>query len=332
MSETTLKGKVRVFACGGAGTNIAYQLEATRGKLEAGFAQLEITYIDTSRSNLIDKKIDDSHTFLLEGLDGSGGVRKTNYTTIAENIKKILIEHPAQDLNIILSSGGGGSGSVIAPTLASELISKDIPTIIFLVGSSDTRKDIENTINTMKSYDGIRNARNAPVVVYYEENSKETPKPVVDKNIYSAIISLLVLYSRENKALDSQDLKNWLRFDNGVTSFEAQVAGMKIVSSAADLTAYGNVISVATLNVEGKEEALDVTPDYQCDGFVSQEIDERVVSSLPRHFVTIEGYIAQHANALQKKLKALEEAQAARKAHQNILSSNDNVTDNGIVL
>lgn len=334
MSENNLKGKVRVFAAGGAGTNIAYQLESVRNKIETGFAELEIVYIDTSRSNLIDKKIDEEHTYLLEGLDGSGGVRKTNYQAIAENIKKILLKYPAQDLNIVLSSGGGGSGSVIAPSLASELIAKECPTIIFLVGSTDTRKDIENTLNTMKSYDGIRKTREAPVVVFYEENSKETPKAKVDKNIYDAIISLMVLYSRENKALDSQDLKNWLRFDNGVTSFDAQVAGLKIVSNASDLTAYGNVIAVATLNAEGKEETLGVVPDYQCDGFVSGDVDSPILQALPRHFVLIEGYVAQHANALSKKISELDEIKNARqaKSQASIVSSKDEVTDNGIVL
>ena len=69
-------GKVKLFACGGAGINIGLRLEQYRGKNVATdpFAEIEVVYIDTSRSNM-DGVIDPKHSYILENLDGSGKVR-----------------------------------------------------------------------------------------------------------------------------------------------------------------------------------------------------------------------------------------------------------------
>ena len=80
--DKTPKGKVKLYACGGGGINIGHLFEQHRGKSEAGFAQIDVTYIDTSRSN-VKAGITADNLYLLEGLDGSGKLRAENHKVIA---------------------------------------------------------------------------------------------------------------------------------------------------------------------------------------------------------------------------------------------------------
>ena len=64
--EKTAKGSVMVYACGGGGMNIGSMLEDHRGNSEIGFANLNISYIDTSMSNMHDG-IKAENCFIFEG-------------------------------------------------------------------------------------------------------------------------------------------------------------------------------------------------------------------------------------------------------------------------
>lgn len=101
------KGKVRLFCCGGGGINIGLRLEKYRGHQEAGFAQLETVYIDTSRSNL-NRSVDQDNCYLIEGLDGSGKIRAENHQEISQRIRDILQTHKPGDVCIVLSTAAGG--------------------------------------------------------------------------------------------------------------------------------------------------------------------------------------------------------------------------------
>jgi hypothetical protein len=65
MSESNT---VKIYACGGCGTNVAKYFETHRGKSTKGFADIEVCYIDTSMSNIDDihpKNIFDNSIILL---------------------------------------------------------------------------------------------------------------------------------------------------------------------------------------------------------------------------------------------------------------------------
>ena len=129
MSTIQPKGRVRLYAAGGCGLNIGGQLAAHRDRNETAFANLDIVYVDTSKSNLRNG-IDAANVYLIPDLDGSGKVRSENHAEIGQHIRQILHKFSPADLNIVLSSAAGGSGSVIAPLLASELLASDAPTIV----------------------------------------------------------------------------------------------------------------------------------------------------------------------------------------------------------
>lgn len=324
------KGKVKLFCCGGAGLNVGQYFEKHRGNSEAAFAEIDIVYIDTSRSNLR-THISPDNCYMLEGLDGSGKVRSENHEEIATHIRAILQQFKPVDLNIVLSSAAGGSGSVISPLLTSELLKSEVPTIVIAIGSADTRLDIDNTLKTIKSFEAIARMRKAPVIMSYVQNSKTTSRSEADASIVNTIMALCVLFSRENRELDSRDLYNWLRFDR-VTTYPVQLASLTLVEGKSEIKGLGNIISVATLAKEEMSTALADIPEYQCVGYVPETADNVVMDKTPMHFITSDGIFPEVALHLNKILKELESAQSARMKKTNVLTAQDQPNETGLVL
>lgn len=100
-------GNVTVYCCGGAGINIGSFFEQYRDRSEPGFSLLSTIYIDTSHSN-INKNIPDEFTYIFDGLDGSGKVRKENAEAISISVLDILHKFKPGDLSIVISSASGG--------------------------------------------------------------------------------------------------------------------------------------------------------------------------------------------------------------------------------
>lgn len=98
---------MNIYACGGAGANVASNFLKFSKKKESGFAQLVPYFIDTSKSN-INSAIPQDQTFLVDGLDGSGKKRNANYETISECYKEILHTFKPADVNVVIHSASGG--------------------------------------------------------------------------------------------------------------------------------------------------------------------------------------------------------------------------------
>lgn len=330
MTQTT-KGRIRIYACGGAALNIAQTLEHFSKKEEVGIARVELAYVDTSRANLSDKHPDAS-IYLLPNKDGSGKIRRENAAEIIAHTPDVLQKFPPADLNIIISSGSGGTGSVFAPSLASELLARNLPVIVFMIGSAEARQEVNNTLDTIKSYENIaKNARKVPLVMSYFQNSAETPRSVVDQSVIEELNMLAVLFSRENKELDSQDLYNWLRFDR-VTSYQPQLAALKTFVGTVPKDV-PHVATVATLSLPGHDVVLDFIPDYKTSGYLpAGTISDRLKESMPAFFLVTTDAPGQVAHALNKSLDALNQAQRARVPGQQILSGSETATDNGLIV
>ena len=324
---TVIKGKARIYACGGAGINIGKKLEQFRGTSEVGLTDLEITYIDTSRSNL-DGTVSGEHCYLLEGLDGSGKIRRDNYKAISDNTRKILQSFAPLDINIIISSGSGGSGSVIAPSLATELLDNDQNVIVIVIGSADSRIDIDNTLKTLKSYDAISQKRERPVVAAYFQNSADTPRSKVDESVVSVLFSLTTLFSRENKELDTRDLYNFLNYHR-VTSFKPKLVGLTVHIGDVPENATNDVISVASVITD--EVALQFIPEYRCVGYLSADVTPDIAKNMPMHFLTHNDSFSAVADALSEKLDSLEKIQKARIDSKTVITSKDVANDDGMV-
>lgn len=328
----TTKAPIRVYACGGAGINIAQQLESFRGKIELGFGQLEICYLDTSASNLRGN-VPTEHSYVISVTDGNGKVRSDNTDVILQHIKPMLLAFSPADLNIVVSSGGGGSGSVIAPLIASELLKKDQQVVAMVVGSTDTQKDAQNTLATLKTYEAacVR-ATNKPLLLAYTENRADSGRAPADEEVTGHILALARLFSRQNHELDSRDTYNWLNF-NRVTSHQPKLASLTIVrgTNLLDNVISHDIINVATLNFQGDATAIRPVVDCQYTGFLPENTNRTESGPFPMHFVITDGQLQEKAEQLQKFINDMKERQAARIVTKTLMSDSDSVGAGGLV-
>lgn len=334
MTTENQKGRITLFAAGGAGINIAKKLEKFRGHKETALADISIVYIDTSRSN--GRGLPEEHTHLFEGMDGSGKVRAENFQEISRHVRSILQRFQPGDLAIVLSSASGGSGSVIAPTLMSELLANNVPSVAIAIGSTDSALEIQNTLNTLKSYEGVAKKREIPVVMSYFQNSKETNRHVVNDAVTEMITTLMVVYSRQNDELDSKDLENFLNFPKVTKFTDPRLVGLSRLlndqTKNIDDVTTGNVIGMVSLLKQGEQLDVDFIPDYQAIGYLPEGAASEVTALAPITLVTLANTPAVVAKDINQRLVALEKAQKARVDSGPILSNKDSQEDNGIVL
>lgn len=325
--DNSNKGRIKLYCCGGAGINIGIQLAHYCNKNEPGFGVFDIAFIDTSKSNLA-KTVNPDQCYLITSdvrdIDGGGKIRAENNEEIANSVRSILHAHKPGNINIVISSAGGGTGGIVGAYLVDELLNNDIPVIPVVIGSTDTTIEVVNTLKTLESYENIALSNKMPVNMYYEQNSSDNPENTVDKNIIAFVISMGVLASRENKGLDTRDLRNWLRHDT-VTSFEPRLYAIQKVEGNALPSDLGDLISVASIVTENNDTLLTINDkqalfEYRCIGVVPNTIDKEIANRFPIHFVTCTGNIRAAHKELTNMNDQLEKLRAARK-HSPTLST-----------
>lgn len=241
----------------------------------------------------------------------------------------MLQAFPPAQFNIVIHSTTGGSGSVMGPSIASELLSQGKVVIVFAVGGDDTKNYITNTIGTLASYEGIVDVNEAPIILQYLQNGKDGTIEEVDSKIQLAISCLTVLFSGQNKNLDSRDIFNWANF-NKVTSFAPQVGVLSIHQSELKISDV-NLISVATLNTDLNNTKIQHPVEFQRVGVPTNVIADKAPLSFPLHFAIADGFL----DTVMKNLRAQEEdfakRQSARVVRNQLGSSGGKRAANGLV-
>lgn len=324
------KSNITLYACGGAGLNIASVFEAkASSEPDVGFAAVNPIYIDTSRANL--KAHGNDRTYILQDVDGSGKLRSENHQQIADCVLDILHKHKPGDLAVVLSSAGGGSGSVLAPSLVNELVNRNQPLIVIAIGSTDSRIEIENTVKTLKSYENIAQRSGVPITMLYAENVSGKKRTDVDNQIQQDLIKLAALFSGQNTELDKSDLRNWLNYTK-VTSYQSHLVALDFFQGSITAPKNGTVISVATIAPEHGSTSAGQVVEYQCVGFLPTTGSNNLSLNEALHFTLIDGVFVDIIKDLQKTLNELEEVKKSALKRTNILGNDDNATSAGIIL
>ncbi len=263
---------LRIYAAGGFGINIAKKFEPDTKKSIPGMAAPAIAYIDTSESNLrgIENRDD---VFLIDGTDGAGKIRGLHIDEILPLINPILNQFKPGDFNVVVFSGSGGSGSVIGALIAGALLARGLPVVALVVGSSESAKATENTINTIKTLEGQVDIANAPLVFAYEHNEPGRKRSEVDEIFYRIISSLAVLTSRQNDELDSTDILHVFRFDKS-TNVGPRLATFGVYRSNEELDPDAELISMASLYADPDAPTATIKPDYHAAGYLPRDVVE----------------------------------------------------------
>lgn len=324
----TKENTIAVYGAGGFGINIANQFQRFVGRKDPGFAKIVPYFIDTSKSNLLESVPE--NTYLVEGLDGSGKLRNSNYAIIAEKSKEILHKFRPADVNIVVHSGGGGSGSVIGPVLASELLARGETVIVLIGGSTSSRIETENTKKTLQSYEMISQKRDKPVICFYRENTKDTPRGVVDNQMQVAVVVLAAIFSGANRELESADLGNWINY-NKVTSYSPKLNMLEFHSNTVKLGKNQSLISLATLTDDNHSSDIDVPVEYQCVGYVGEKAKDAISMEMPIHACIVGGVFNQTVADLEEKVAVFDELRAVV-VEKSIIKSSSSSTNDGLIL
>lgn len=334
MTDTQVKthGNIKLYACGGAGINIGSVFEGYRGHVESGMAGIDVVYLDTSDSNLKPNMPQDK-IYLLEGdgIDGSGKDRKHNAPIIMKRGKEMLQKHKPGYVNVLLSSASGGSGAVIAASLTNELLADDQLVINITIGVPDSGTEIDNTLDTLKTFEGLVAAHKKAVTVAYFENSKETPPSKVDEKIMELITAISVLFSRQNEGLDTRDMYNFLNFDRR-SSYKPHAAGLETFAGTLDAESHKDTITVASAVVNKDQRGIDFLLPYTCYGIVPPAISSEITEQAPIHLVTKAFAFNGIAKRLKKFQADLEDQAAANTAASEVLDGDEELTGGFLAL
>lgn len=276
------RGTLRLYGAGGTGINIVRNFEKTRGQMHPGMATIHPVYADTSRSN-IPANLDDNYCFIItksaatgKDIDGGGKVRALNGDDVVAAVKPLLNDHPPMDMNVVVFSTTGGSGSVMGPSLMAELAARGQAVIGLVVGSVASAKEVKNAVASFKTLDNLaRNTVKTPLVIHYQQNTPELTRDEVDQIMHTAVSSIAVLASRHNAEMDRQDIFHALRPDRALNT-EPRVLTLDIFrdnkSLEAEAEAGVNYVTLASLYESTGSTPANVAPAYSAVGYLPEEL------------------------------------------------------------
>jgi hypothetical protein len=321
-------GNLRVYNCGGGGIGVGKYFEPERDKINPGFARLHSVYMDTSKASTFG--VPEEFFYQLPEKNGSGGIRKYNGPDIIRYTGEMLQLFPPMEHNVVIHTTTGGSGSVMGPSIASELLAQGKSVIVFAIGSDDTKNYIENTVGTMESYHHIAELREAGLVLQYLQNGVDGTIEEVDRKIHLAVSCLTVLYSGMNKNLDDRDVYNWSHFSE-VTSYSPQVGVLSIHQGEMKLANDANLITVATLNRDLNNTRVGYPVEFQRVGVPLHIEDREDVLKFPLHFAVTDGYLDTVMKDLRRQLAEYDKKAGARVIRNNLSDGSKKVASNGLV-
>lgn len=304
------QNKVTVYAVGGCGINIVSPLMMVAAKDAKGYADLTFGLIDTSHSNLPDVGAD-SHFYHIgsrhELTDGSGKVRATNVDYAKQAVPHIVTKWEPGDLNIVVHSGSGGSGSLIGNLLTQDLISKGKNVVVILIASRTCLKEVDNVCDTIKTYQRVAALSGRPVPCYYLDN-KALGMAAADSHARAAILFLSAVWSGENKGLDRKDLENFLNY-NRVSQFKPAIVALELWSGQtidAGKDTYP-VSTVVTIVKPGEDHSPGIMVPYHSYGELDETMAVRLKLETPIHLCTRQGVFPDTLAQLNSEVEALRE-------------------------
>lgn len=304
---------IAVFACGGAGTNIAKQIKDL---------DIDTYYIDTSTSNI--KGVKSDNIFLLDNIDGAGKDRSKTYEHFKDNAEDVIIKFkPSKSLNVVISSLSGGSGSIIAPLVAKELISKDFNTIVVAIDSRNSIKELDNCIKTFKTYKSISDTIKKSISIFYVEN--DTRKDCDNKVIWFVTLLGILMNKQKTEEFDTTDLTNFINFEK-VTDNQPNVCIIEINANETITPEKNTSIVSSILLTKDRESSIKpVIPEYLATCVVTDP-------NYSNEDIRIDNILGKLPIIVSEMEKEIKEYKDNKKINKVIDMAIDNSNDDGVVL
>ena len=236
--------RINLIGAGGCGCNIVAYLKANLDtKHRSEFRDL---YIDTSTNNATSEALAENRFHHIKSMDvegnklsGSGGERITNFQHIKLGVNEFINTlklHQNHDLNIVVFSLSGGTGSVAAPVIIDNLLATGANVIGLVVADSTNFQFIHNSERTIVTLNTIAKKRAALPLMYfnnkvYRTNNEIDKIKACNRDVLSVISTLSIFTSGENKDIDDKDMElmfkphlySALNISNGIYGISAGV-------------------------------------------------------------------------------------------------------------
>lgn len=345
--------KIVVHCCGGTGISIVDKSIDLLSKRDTDRkAGLVIKALDTSSANFADTmrlKDVENCFFRIENaklansfLDGSGGVRAHSAESIIKGVQNYMdtngfIEPKRGELHVIIASASGGSGNVIATTLLSNMLSKDIPVLIILVGDDVSAKYCENTSKVLKTVNNIAQSTDKAVALAYFLNNQrnlergdsyKSSQETVDVSI-AVLLDILRVFNGSPKDLDFQDIKNLINpklkdfgLYNGVYILSYKVGEIE----NDDVRKIAPVISRTILMNPDEYQPLEIS--HSKVGYADETLKENLTENYGVKNINLLlsiGNLKGEIEVLENKEKEIKERLNTFKDSLDIPASSDNV-------
>lgn len=324
--------KLCVYACGGTGINVGLQIERiVAGDMKSEdintFADVVVYFIDTSESNIRTRKSTDN-VYLYTDLDGSGSKRAKNASVISGLVRDVLVKYPPGDINVVINSMGGGSGSVIGPQIASELLHNDQLVVCMATQVVDNTIHLANTVKTFETYESIAQKREKVLPLVLCNNGEESEENV-NRTFTNAVQMLSILFSGNNERQDTADLDHWINFEK-VINYPTGAVLLDIVHDRNTIDDTHVICSVATItDSKAADTKFPKLVEYQTVGYINGGQREGDAVKVI-HFALIDGPIQAAYKLRVAELADMEKILAARPKRKSIAV--DTTDDSGMVL
>lgn len=297
-------GKIKVYGAGGTGINITKLLDQD---------VVDVVYVDSSTSNITDQDNMDQ-VYLIEGMDGAGKNRAKTYENFNGSVEPVLITHkPSEDLNVVIGSLSGGTGSIIAPMLVKELISQGKSVIVVAVATTASGVETRNCIGTLHTYNNIVRQTQKPVAMFYAGQGRRegylVTSSLVDAEVVKFVETLSVITDKKRTTgADSEDIHNFINYTN-VSKTDPMITIVSHVENTDENTPAGKdsfVVSSILMSNDPETELIGIRPEYLAQvvvtdkdwGSKSERIDA-VAGQIPHIIGGLEEMEQENQNTLR---------------------------------
>jgi hypothetical protein len=273
------KQTVHIFGLGGTGIKITGRLSDydVSNKL---MPAVTLDLFDTSDSESEFSK-DIGINFIKDdsGLSGSGGMRGENYGNISDQLPSMLldIEQSPGDVNFLIFSSGGGSGSALAYVALEELLKEDKPVICFISNTPNNINRCNNASLTINSINNLAEDNDIVIPVFLYDTTEHPDFRTTDQLIVKDIIQTSLLLSGNVPGLDDKDRINFLNPVN-VSDCGPGVSALNIITGKVDKPV-PNIVSALTVVRYGENDDIGTGADTVFSGILTDDLSELVSDS-----------------------------------------------------
>jgi len=221
MSNQVVNSELSFIACGGAGINMAMLLK-TSG-LSASVTNASYIAIDASGNNRLKPELNiplfrvpapKGGTPDEKEAQGSGKVMGANYEEAIPFVDQTLTQNRPKGVVVVLCSGAGGSGSMLALLTVRWLKQQGFKVVVAIITDHTTQIEMDNSLKTVHSLLLQTGPDLLNTAIPYMEFRNEAGKTrgQIDRNLINKISLLSLFATRDNEEQDISDLLNILDY------------------------------------------------------------------------------------------------------------------------